>query len=337
MKKIAVMVGACLLLALGAVLSGGCSCGFDCNNDRDRGTTVLTLGFSDALPEDLKQVVIEVDSLTFRRSGGDDVVVDEFTIPQLGLVSVDTFQVDLLQYRGRNQLLVIDGLELESGTYNQLEIAVLVGDVNRSYVQESDDTLRELTVSGSVLTLPGTNFARSNQAYTVEFSLAQSLRAEASGTRFVMSTTGIRLEDNATAASLSGRVDSSLFDSVASCSEKTDPNAGNRIYLYEGSRQSSRRLGDVYTSNSSTVIPDNVLAPVAVGSLVLNALTTNWEYVFGFLPAGDYTMAFACNTEADDSVNYDDLVVPQPVNQVYSLTLSEGAASVCDITESGSC
>jgi hypothetical protein len=337
MKKNWVTVGVCLLLALSAVLSGGCSCGFDCNNDRDRGTTVLTLGFSDALPEDLKQVVLEVDSLIFRRSGGDDVVVDEFTIPQLGLVSVDTFQVDLLQYRGRNQLFVIDGLELESGTYNQLAIAVVVGDVNRSYVQESDDTLRELTVSGSVLTLPGTNFAKSNQAYTVEFSLAQSLRAEASGTRFVMSTTGIRLENNATAASLSGRVDSRLFDSVAPCSEKTDPIAGNRIYLYEGSPPSSERLGDVYTSNSSTVIPDNVVAPVAVGSLVLNALTTNWEYVFGFLPAGDYTMAFACNTEADDSVNFDDLVVPQPDNQVYSLTLSEGTASVCDITDSGSC
>jgi hypothetical protein len=152
-----------------------------------------------------------------------------------------------------------------------------------------------------------------------------------------MSTTGIRLENNATAASLSGRVDSSLFDSAAPCSEKSDPTSGNRVYLYEGSPQTSRRLGDVHTSNSSTVIPDNVVAPVAVGSLVLNSLTANWEYVFGFLPAGDYTMAFACNTDADDSVNYDDLVVPQPDNQVYSLTLSEGSASVCDITESGSC
>tara|TARA_R110001599_G_scaffold353883_1_gene602225 strand:- start:3961 stop:5037 length:1077 start_codon:yes stop_codon:yes gene_type:complete len=337
MKKNVVMVVASLLLAIGVLLSGGCSCGFDCNNDRNKGTTILTLGFSDALPEDLKQVVIDVDSLTFRRSGSDDVVVDEFTIPQLGLVSVDTFQVDLLQYRGRNQLIVIDGLELASGTYSQLEIAVVVGDVNNSYIQQSDDTLRELTVSGGTLTLPGTTFAKSNQAYTVEFSLAQSLRAEASGTRFVMRTTGIRLENNATAASLSGRVDSSLFDSVAPCSEKTDPTAGNRIYLYEGTPQSSERLGDVYTSNSSTAVPDNVIPPVAVASLVINQQTTNWEYLFGFLPAGDYTMAFACNTDADDSVNYDDLVVPQPDNQVYSVTLSENTASVCDITDSGSC
>lgn len=337
MKKMAVVVGGGLLFIIGAILSGGCSCGFDCNNDRDSGTTELTLGFSDALPEDLKQVVIEVDSITFSRSGADDVVVDEFTIPQLGLVSVDTFQVDLLQFRGRNQLIVIDSLKLDSGNYSQIQIAVLGGDVNRSYVEDSEDTLRELLVSGSVLTLPGTDFAKSAQAYTLEFSLAQSLRAEAAGARYIMDTTGIRLENNATAASLNGRVEGSLFDSVSPCSEKTDPTQGNRIYLYDGTLRSSDRFGDVYTSNSSTTIPDDVVPPVAVASLVFNSVTASWEYVFGFLPAGDYTMAFACNTAADDSVNFDDLVVPQPDGQVYSLTLSEGTASVCDIKDGGSC
>ena len=43
-------------------------------------------------------------------------------------------------------------------------------------------------------------------------------------------------------------------------------------------------------------MPSDVVAPFAVASLVQNALTANWEYVFGFLPAGDYTLAFACNT-----------------------------------------
>ena len=99
----------------------------------------------------------------------------------------------------------------------------------------------------------------------------------------------------------------------------------------------ARRLGDVFTSNSSTTVPSDVVAPFAVASLVQNALTANWEYVFGFLPAGDYTLAFACNTAADDPVNFDDLVVPQPEAQVYPVTLTEGAAKVCDVTASGSC
>ncbi len=335
-RNFLVLAGTLLLLASTAFL-GACSCGFDCNNEDSRGTTTLSLGFSDALPEDLKQVVIEVDSITFRRTGVEDVLVDRFTIPALDLTSVDTFQVNLLQYRGRNQLVVVTDLELESATYSQVLIRVIGSDVNRSYVQQADDTLRELTVPGGVLTLPGPALARGEQDYTVEFSLAQSLQGEASGELYLMTTEGVRLENNATAASLSGRVDSSLFDTVSPCSEKLEPTEGNRLYLYEGRPESARRLGDVYTSNSGTTVPADAVAPFAVASLVQNSLTANWEYVFGFLPAGDYTLAFACNTAADDSINFDGLVVPQPDNQVYPVTLAAGAAVVCDVTDSGSC
>lgn len=337
MLRYVLVLAGFLLAATSPFLIGGCSCGFDCNNEDSQGKTILSLGFSDALPEDLKQVVIEVDSISFRRTGAADVVVDTFTIPALGLVSADTFQIDLLQYRGRNQLRVIAGLELASGTYSQLQVKILGGDVNRSYVQQADDTLSELSVPGGVLTLPGAKFAASDQAYTVEFSLAQSLRADAAGTLYQMGAEGIRLQDNATAASLSGRVDSSLFDTEVPCNEKSDPAQGNRIYLYQGLKQSSERLGDVHTGNSSSVVPSNVLPPFAVASLVRNSLTASWEYVFGFLPAGDYTLAFACDTAADDSVEFDDLVVPLPVNQVYSVKLSAGTSTACDLTATGKC
>jgi len=328
---------AILPLVLALSVLQGCSCGFDCNNDKNRGTTALTLGFSDADPEDLKQVVIDVDSITFRRTGAADVVVDQFTIPALGLVAADTFQVDLLQYRGRNQLQVLDAFELTSGSYDRVLIRVLGGDINLSYVLDADDTVKQLSVTGSVLSLPGPRFGTGDQSYTVEFGLAQSLQSQDSGNRYLLTVDGVRLEDNATAAGLSGRVDSALFDSVAPCSEKTDPTQGNRVYLYQGSPQAGKRLGDVYTSASSNTVPADVMPPFAVASLVRNSLTANWEYVFGFLPAGDYTLAFACNTAADDSVNYDGLVVPQPDNQVYPIKLSAGAQRVCDLTTGGSC
>ena len=77
MQKYLVVLAGTVLLLSSMVFVGGCSCGFDCNNDDNRGTTTLSLGFSDALPEDLKQVVIEVDSITLRRNNGDDVVVNE--------------------------------------------------------------------------------------------------------------------------------------------------------------------------------------------------------------------------------------------------------------------
>ena len=339
MSKTIKILAALLLLSSIAVSLAGCGCGFDCNNGNSNnpGPTLLSLGFSDSLPEELKQVVIEVDSITFRRSNADDVVVETFTIDALDLVEADSFQIDLLQYRGRNQLVVIEDLELDSGTYNEVLVTVLDGDINLSYVQEDDDTLKEITVPAGGLTLEGIELTGDGQLYTVEFGLAQSLQFQSSDDNYLMATDGIRLEDNAVAASLSGRVDSSLFDTVSPCDEKDDPELGNRLYLYEGIGLTGTQLADVFTSDSSAQIPDNAQAPFTVASLVENTLTGSWDYAFGYLPAGDYTMAFACDTAADDAVEFDDLVIPLPEDQVYEITLSEAQEAVCDLADGADC
>jgi hypothetical protein len=337
LKAVQVILGALLLVSVTASI-GGCGCGFDCNSGNNRdATTLLSLGFSDAAPEDLKQVVIEVDSITFRRGGAEDVVVDSFTIAELNLVDADTFQVDLLQYRGRNQLLVIDDLELGQGTYSEVLISVLDGDINFSYVLEADDSVVELNAPTAGLSLPGMTLSADEAQFTVEFSLAQSLQFQTSSDDYLLATDGIRVEDNATAASLSGRVDNALFDEVSPCDEKDDPELGNRIYLYQGIGLPDSQLADVFTTNSGTTAPDDARAPFAVAALLKNTLIGSWEYAFGFLPAGDYTMAFACDTAEDDSVDFDDLVVPLPVDQIYEVTLSEGEQGVCDIVDGGGC
>ncbi|MEJ2530255.1 MAG: DUF4382 domain-containing protein [Halioglobus sp.] len=136
LKRLLILLSGTLVAMLMAS-AGGCGCGFGCNNDDDDdpGPALLSLGFSDESLEELKQVVIEVDRITLRRTTGEEIPVETFTIEDLGLVEADTFQLDLLQYRGLNQLLVIDELELEPGSYNSIAIGILGGDVNRSYVQ----------------------------------------------------------------------------------------------------------------------------------------------------------------------------------------------------------
>lgn len=326
------------LLSWLTVSLGGCGCGFDCNNGNNNDEpTAFTLGLSDSVPEELKQVVIEVDSITFVRNGADDVVVDNFTIEQLDLVDVDSFQIDLLDYRGVNQLVVIDNLDLDRATYSEILISVLDGDINRSYAQEADDSLKQINVPAAGLSVPGVQVTGDEQQFTVEFGLAQSLQFQTADDNYLLATTGIRLEDNETAATLSGRVDTSLFDSEAPCDEKEDPEVGNRIYIYQGIDLGDRQLSDVFTNDSSATIPAGALAPFAVATLTENTLSGIWEYSFGYLPAGDYTMAFACDTQEDDPVDFDDLVVPQPDNQVYELTLDEEERAVCDLDEAADC
>jgi hypothetical protein len=337
LHKVVALAAVALLLALVTSL-GGCGCGFDCNsNNNKQGPASFTLGFSDEAVEELKQVVIEVDSIRFRRSNVADVVVDTFTIDELGLVDAASFQMDLLTYRGRKQLLVIENLELDAATYSSVLVTLLDGDVNLSYVQESDDTLKQLNQAQGGLSLPGFTLSSGEKDYTVEFSLAQSLQYQSATDDYLLTTDGIRVEDNSTAASLSGRVATSLFDTVSPCDVKTDPEADNRIYLYQGTGLTDVQLADVFTTASGNLVPDIAQAPFAVATLFQEETTGSWQYVFGYLPEGAYTLAFSCIAADDDPVEFDDITVPLPDTQHYELNLSAGAASICDLDEAASC
>jgi hypothetical protein len=336
---ISLKIAASMALVVALLLPiSGCGCGFSCNDDGNGVSTLLTLGFSDSLPEDLKQVVIEVDAITFQRIGAEDVVIDTFTIEEQGLTGADTFQVDLLAYRGINQLIVIKELELNPGTYSDVLISILTNDVNNSYVQEANDSLKKITVSGGRLKLPGFRLSSGSQAFSVEFSLAQALQYQSGSDQYLLATNGIRVENNKTDATLSGQIDSALFNGVSPCDQKSDPKKGNRLYLYNGKVGDEKgRLADVFTSGSSTTPPNDALAPFAVASLENNALTGSWDYSFGYLPPGDYTLGFACDTEKDSAVEYNGLVIPLPEDQVYELTLSESERAQCNLAEGASC
>lgn len=315
----------------------GCPCGFDCSSDDDVAPGVLSLGISDASLEDLNQVVLEIDRITLRRTGAADIVIDSFTIDTLDLDEVDSFQIDLLSYRGRNQLLVLEGLELSRGTYSEIFLEAKDEDINYSFVEEFDGSMNILNLSAGGISLPGFEIASGSQQYTIEIGLAQALEYDEDSEIYLLTNSDIRVENNAAAASLSGRVDSSLFDSETPCDSKEDPIAGNRIYLYSGATLADSALADVYRSDSANTIPENVQAPYAVAALLENVLTAGWDYAFGFLPAGDYTLAFSCDVADDDPVNYDGFVVPQPSEQRYEINLSEAEQATCDLSAGASC
>jgi hypothetical protein len=326
-----------LILAPIFVTLGGCGCGFSCSGggNNDDNPALLTLGFSDALPEDLKEVVIKVDSITFRRSGSADFVVNDFTIPELNVDNGPDFQVNLLDYRGLAQLTVIEDLELDAGLYSEVSIRIFGGSIENSYVvEDGNDTLKVLNVPGGTLSLESLRLSSGSQTITVEFSLAQALEFQSIADTYQLTTTGIRMENNEIAARLSGQIENTLFDTVSPCSEKDDPLKGNRIYLYQESSLTNESLVDVFTTASSTLPPGNPNAPFAVASLSFDTTSEIWLYSFGFIPAGEYTMAFSCYTDDDDSVEWDELTIPLPDNQVYDITLAEGEIVQCNISES---
>ena len=282
---------------------------------------VVSIGFSDAPVDDVKEVTIEVDTITFRKSGEDDVVVDTFTIPELNLVDAETFQINLLAYQGSSQLLVIKDIELEDGEYSDIILDILDEDSEKSYVLELDDERKIIKVPSDTLKLGSFEVTgEETQTFTLEFNLRESLVYKPGPDEYNLKPRGIRIQNNSDDSSLSGNVDSSLFDTETDCATKPDPLKGNVLYLYEGHELTVANLVDTYDPDEAEDLPANAIAPytsVVVGN--------DGAYTFAFLPEGDYTLVFSCNAAEDDPEEYDELELPLPEEQIVELTLSAGS------------
>ena len=91
------------------------------------------------------------------------------------------------------------------------------------------------------------------------------------------------------------------------------------------------------TADSTTAAPDGAVTPYAVSSPVEDSLTGTWQYAFGFLPEGTYTLRFACNAGDDDAIEYDDIAIPLPTDQDYVIDIDDDESASCDLEDGASC
>ena len=336
----AIVIGAALLSACGGDSEGGANfiLGTGANTSGQTGT--LSIGIADAPVDDVKEVVILLDSITLEKSGEDDIVIDTFTSAELGITDEDTVPIDLLQYQDGSQAIVIEDLEVAAGNYTNIVLSILDDDINNSYVIEEDDDQLELNIPEGDIELG--EFTVDNdvdKTFTIEFGLRQAMTYNDSSSAYELKSSGIRLQDNDGDRSISGDVNSSLFGTESPCNEKDNANVGNVLYLYEGHGLNVDDLADVFDAESSdltTTIPDDAIAPFAVKA-VKDDGSGGWEYEFSFLPAGEYTLVFSCHAEEDDPVEYDGLSIPLPTDQLVEVDTTVSGID-CDFpVEDGLC
>lgn len=345
------MKHAALFLTLGSLLLSGCGGGGGSSGGNapptSSGTSTsarISFALTDAPVDNADAVVVMIDSVTLRREGGADVFVDRFTIPGLGLVNADTFQIDLLDYRNGKRLLFIDDLVIPAGRYSQIVLNVLDENIDRSYVDDSTGR-NELKVPSDGLKLGGfTTAVDGVYTFTLDFDLRKAMTYNPGPDRYILKPRGVRIVDSALAATLDGRVDPALFNTTTDtlCSGKTDPLAGNAVYLYAGAGLASTRLGDAFDPTIDSAVPADIVEPYAISGVTLqdngtpNLLTDDfWAYNFGYVPAGTYTLAFTCNALGDDPEYFDEdtagPIVPRPPLQYVEVQLASGASKRCDL------
>ena len=289
-------------------------------------TGIISIGMSDSPVNDVSKVNIVVDSIILSREGEDDIVVDTFTSKELDLVDADTFELDLLEVQGNDNRIVLDSIEVPAGTYQNLRLGIIDGDINTSFVVDVDGT-KPIKQPSSELKLGGfTVEAGGVQTFIIEFDLRKSMTYNPGPDRYILKPRGVRIVDLAKASSIDGSVDSMLFNSTPPCDGKIDPLLGNVMYLYSGHALNPTLLADVYDIDvtQNTAVPLGALEPYSAATVAADG-----SFVFSYVEPGDYTLAFSCAAEQDDPEQYEALVIPSPETEIVEFSLQADQSLTC--------
>jgi len=279
---------------------------------------------SDAPVSDLESVTITIETMTVNREG-DDIVIETFDTDE---GEVERVTLDLLDYQGSDSKLIVDSLELEIGTYQNIRLEILDASTEDSYVLEEGSAARhELKVPSDELKLGGFEVASDGaQTFVIEFNLHRAMTYNPGPDRYILKPRGVRVVEVEAAALIAGAAAEDLLDDCVS----GVPELENRVYVYEGHDHPVEDLVDAFDPEVDMSAPESAVAPLAV-----ETLDEDGRYEIAFLPAGNYTVAFACDAAADDAELLDGLEIPSPVDQVVELSLEPGDEAACDFELAG--
>ena len=312
------------LLSMALVLA---ACSGSDSNDSPVTASDVNLSFSDSPVNGAEEVVITVDSITFR-GNGDDIVVDTFTSEDLGITDADTFQLDLLTVQGEDSRLVIDSVELPVGDYSNMLIDVIDEDTSVTYVTEIGGATKELKIPSDQLKLGGfTIDPTSKQSMVVEFGLEKSMTYNPGPQRYILKPNGVRILSVDQAAQISGEINhAALLSDECSALAPDGVGIAGALYAYAIDDNAVAVLGDNF-DEALAVNSTEAVAPYASSTLEAT------DFTLSYLEPGNYMLAVSCHTAIDDpnSLQADEITIPSPADQTIMVTLAAGDRLECNV------
>jgi hypothetical protein len=220
----------------------------------------------------------------------------------------------------------VDSMELEVGHYQNVRLSIIDEDIDYSYVDETGGGRKPIKVPSNELKLGGFEVTSDGpHVFIFEFALTKAMTYNPGPDRYIVKPRGIRIVEVEEAALIAGVVDPVLFDAEEPCSLKDDAALGNVMYLYQGHDLDLDRLGDMFDPDVDLVAAMNLIEPYASENVAADG-----AYVIAYLPADQYTLAFSCDAEDDDSEADEGIVIPTPMDQWVEISLLPGEAKQCD-------
>jgi len=279
-----------LIVATSAALLAACG-----SSDGDGGgqaqTGFLKVGITDAPVDMAAAVVVKFTGVELKPQGGPAFSID-FPTPK---------SLDLIQLQGEDRALLLDGEEILAGEYEWMRLKVeadpnVAGD---SYLQlEQSGAECEMRIpsgdqTGLKLIHGFTIGAGTTTDFTIDFDLRKSIVAPPGQTTIVDTCENqayllkpvLRIVDNLQVGTITGDVDSNLI--AAQCvPPNQDPYPGN-VYLFGPIPAGANVTPDDYDGDGD-----------ALTSAMVDPNT--FRYTIGFVPAGNYRVAYTCDLEKTD-------------------------------------
>ena len=296
------------------LLLAGCN-----NSDSNSGsepsqTALVSFSVSDAPVDDATEVVVAFDALELIHENGQRYSLNVVDTDD----SQDYQQIDLLEYQGSDSRLILSDERIAIGNYREL---IVHTKSNKDLNWVTANGQHELKVPSNKLKLGGFEVTSETvQSFTIEFDLRKSLVLrgnENNNNGYNLKPHGVKIVDNGSATSLWGNVDPALFSQGDACSV----DGGNFVYLYQGHNHGEGTLVDNIDVSDQDYNDDFELPLGYVEPYASVGVKENGDYYFGFIPSGDYTVAFTCSAYIDDPIQYDQIKIANPSEQVAEITL----------------
>ena len=237
-------------------------------------TGKLTLGLTDGPVDNAEQVVVTFNAVELHGAENKTITFDE---PKA---------INLLAYQGEDRIVLLDDEVLQAGNYQWIRLAV---DEAGSYIlidgQQHPLDIPSGAQTGLKLNRGFTLAADGSTDFTIDFDLRKSVTLSNQGYKLRPT---LRITDNLQSGTISGTVAASLIEDP-SCNNGDNNDQGNAVYLFSGSDAEPQ---DIQT---------NAGDPLASATVVYDGEQQQYRYTLGFVPYGDYSVTFTCNSSLDNA------------------------------------
>jgi hypothetical protein len=286
-----------LLLSLAALALAACGGGGGGGSGSNTGT--LKLGISDAPVDAADAVVVQFTGVELKPLNGAAFSVD-FASPK---------SLDLIALQGTHRAMLLDGEKVPAGDYEWMRLKVnadpnVAGD---SYVTV-DGAQCEMRIPSGAET--GLKLIRGFTVgvgtitdFTIDFNLRKSIVrppgqhtvVEACGGQAYLLKPVLRIVDNLQVGAISGTIDPTLVSQKCGTDATLSKVAPGNVYLF-GPYTGTPPVPDDVDGD----LAGNMDGPDPIASAMVTSGASGNVYTIGFVPAGQYVLAYTCDPDQPD-------------------------------------